>query len=169
MSETEYLPNIANLDFVEGLYAEYLRDPSSVAPEWRRYFEKILKGNGDAERFRAGPSFRPPGLFNPSVEAGTDQNVNVGDTVSLDPATFTDPGGDDTHTATIDWDDGTVEPGTVNQTAGTVSGSHVYTAAGTYTVTITVTDDDGGETSDTFTVVVTGPDMYYNYIPAVYK
>jgi PKD repeat protein len=28
----------------------------------------------------------------PSVNAGADQNVNVGETVSLDPATFTDSG-----------------------------------------------------------------------------
>jgi hypothetical protein len=32
-----------------------------------------------------------------------------------------------------------------------------------------VMDDDGGMSSDTFTVVVTGPDMYYNYVPAIYK
>ncbi len=105
----------------------------------------------------------------PTVNAGVDQNVNVGDTVSLDPATFTDPGGDDTHTAMIDWGDGTVEAGTVNQGVGTVSGSHVYTAPGTYTVTVTVIDDDGGQSSDTFTVIVTGPTVFYNYVPAVYK
>jgi PKD repeat protein len=102
----------------------------------------------------------------PTVDAGSNQNVNQGDTVSLDPATFTDPGTADTHTATINWGDGTVEAGTVNQGAGTVSGSHVYTQAGTYMVTVTVTDDDGGSNSDTFTVVVVGPDVYYIYMPA---
>ncbi len=105
----------------------------------------------------------------PSVNAGGDQTVNQGETVFLDPATFTDPGGDDTHTATIDWDDGTVEAGTVNQTNNTVSGSHVYTTAGTYTVTVTVMDDDGGMSSDTFTVVVIGPDTYYLYMPAAFS
>jgi PKD repeat protein len=105
----------------------------------------------------------------PLVNAGSDQTAEVGDTVSLDPATFTDTGGDDTHTATIDWGDGTVEPGTVNQANDTVSGSHVYTSAGIYTVTVTVADDDGSDGSDTFTVVITGPEMYYNYIPAVAK
>jgi uncharacterized repeat protein (TIGR01451 family) len=89
----------------------------------------------------------------PVVDAGTDQLVDEGVTVSLDPATFTDAGAPDTHTATIDWGDGTaVEPGTVG--AGTVAGSHVYADDGAYTVTVTVTDDDGGSNADTLTVTV---------------
>jgi hypothetical protein len=36
-------------------------------------------------------------------------------------------------------------------------------------VTVTVVDDDGGESSDTFTVIVTGSDTYYLYMPAVFK
>jgi PKD repeat protein len=36
--------------------------------------------------------------------------------------------------------------------------THVYTKAGTYTVTLTVTDSRGGTFSDTFEVVVTKPD-----------
>jgi pentapeptide MXKDX repeat protein len=87
----------------------------------------------------------------PTVEAGDNQTVFLGDPVDL-LATFTDAGSDDTHTATIDWGDGTVESGSVDQTAGTVSGIHIYSDPGEYIVTVTVTDNGGDAGNDTFTV-----------------
>ena len=66
---------------------------------------------------------------------------------------FTDASPEDTHTATINWGDGTVEPLTVVQGAGsgTFSASHQYldddptgTAGDDYTVIVEVTDDDTG-------------------------
>ncbi|HPM81747.1 MAG TPA: PKD domain-containing protein [Candidatus Anammoximicrobium sp.] len=77
----------------------------------------------------------------------------------LPSVTFTDPGVEDTHTATIDWGDTSpVEDGTVVEPAGAqageVHGSHVYADDGTYTVTVTVEDDDGGVTTETITVTV---------------
>jgi len=102
----------------------------------------------------------------PTVEAGSDQTVTEGQTVSLDPATFNDLGTLDTHTATIDWGDGTAPdvgvvtetpsgpPGLTSGANGTVSGRHVYADDGTYTVTVTVTDNEGASGSDTLTVTV---------------
>ena len=52
-----------------------------------------------------------------------------GDAVDLS-AVFSDPNANDTHAATIDWGDGTVTSGTVNQASDTVSASHVYTEGG---------------------------------------
>jgi len=93
----------------------------------------------------------------PVVDAGPDQTITEGDTLSLAPATFTDAGVLDTHTATIDWGDGSaIESGAVTESngSGSVAGSHPYPTAGTYTVTVTVTDNDGGVGSDSLTVTV---------------
>ncbi len=64
MSDIDRWPNASNLAFVEGLYAEYLRDPQAVDEQWRDYFEGV-KSNGTG-RQAVGPSFKPRTLFNPA-------------------------------------------------------------------------------------------------------
>jgi chitodextrinase len=59
---------------------------------------------------------------------------------------FSDPGALDTHTATWNFGDGATSTG--------FSSVHSYSAAGAYTVTFTVTDDDGGVGQSTATVTV---------------
>lgn len=80
----------------------------------------------------------------PSVDAST---VATGACTAALSASFTDPGAADTHVASVDWGDGTpvvdVDPAT-----SPVTGSHTYTSNGTFTVMVTVTDDDGGVGSD---------------------
>ncbi len=66
--------------------------------------------------------------------------VNTSVTAS---ANFTDLNTLDTHTASWNWGDGIVTPGTVTESSGSVSDSHTYTAAGVYTITLTVTDNSG--------------------------
>lgn len=56
----EVLPSSENLAFVESLLESYLADPSSVTPDWRTYFERITRSNGD---FKTGPSFKPRSIF----------------------------------------------------------------------------------------------------------
>jgi hypothetical protein len=67
-------------------------------------------------------------------------------------ATFTDAGGaeDASHyTPTINWGDGTTSTGTVTATSNgfRVSGSHTYTAAETYNVSVTIKDEGGSSTT----------------------
>jgi len=111
-------------------------------------------------------------IFNivPTFEAGPNQTVNEGDPLNV-TGSFSDPGWDDAHTATIDWGDGTPlenaiiiitnpgGPGTLK--TGTVEGSHVYADNGVFTMTLNFTDDDGGFVVDSLTVTV------YNVVPTV--
>src|SRR5450432_4328902 len=63
---SEGSPNTLSLAFAEGLYADYLRDPSLVPEDWQKYFDELTP---DAEYGRApklGPSFKAATLFNPT-------------------------------------------------------------------------------------------------------
>jgi hypothetical protein len=74
--------------------------------------------------------------------------------------TFTDPGIPDTHTATIDWGDGTVDD--LGAVVSPVNGSHSYSAAGSYAIVVAITDDDGGVgTAPKQIEVVEGQDALY--------
>ncbi len=106
----------------------------------------------------------------PIVTPPADQTTTEGSMLSLDVATFIDPGftnpaagTHETFTATIDWGDGTpIEAGVVSATqgsagiltAGSVSGEHIFANDGDYEVEVTVTDDDGGAGSASFVVTV---------------
>ncbi|HEX4120834.1 MAG TPA: 2-oxoglutarate dehydrogenase E1 component [Verrucomicrobiae bacterium] len=57
MNQKPEFPDSWNLPFVERLYTEFARDPASVAPDWRGYFERIRNGE-PAEAPRLAPSFQ---------------------------------------------------------------------------------------------------------------
>jgi hypothetical protein len=84
---------------------------------------------------------------------GTGDSIDEGETATVS-AEFTDPGVLDTHTASIDWgDDGPTTDG-LSPAALADGVDHVYGDNGTYEVTVTVTDDDGGVGEDIVSVVV---------------
>jgi PKD repeat protein len=74
-------------------------------------------------------------------------------------ATFTDPGVQDTHTCSVDWDPDTTT-GTVAESGGngTCTDTYSYAAAGVYNIVVTLTDKDGDHDADTVMVVVYDPD-----------
>ena len=61
------LPNSVSLEFVEALYADYLRDPESVSPDWRQYFQSLSEGNGFSKGQSLTPAFKPWSIFDPPV------------------------------------------------------------------------------------------------------
>jgi PKD repeat protein len=82
----------------------------------------------------------------PTADAGIDLTANEGATVNFS-GSFTDPGAEDTHT--LDWDFGDG-----NLASGSLSPTHEYGDNGSFSVTFTVQDDDGGVGNDTLTVTV---------------
>jgi PKD repeat protein len=97
------------------------------------------------------PNNKPPQVDLAEVTSPVDE----GATASLS-AHFSDEDATDTHTATINWGDGSVQAGTVDETggAGTVTGTHAYRDNASYTVTVTVSDLRGGSGGGTDTVIV---------------
>ncbi len=82
----------------------------------------------------------------PNVLAGEDEEVDEGAMISFAGA-FSDPGWLDTHIIEWDFGDG-------NFASGTLFPTNTYGDDGSYEVTLTVTDDDGGVGTETLTVTV---------------
>jgi len=81
-----------------------------------------------------------PTVSEPTVPAGP---IPAGSVITVS-ATFTDPGTADTHTGAIQWDvGGAFETAGVTTTDGIVTARKIL-APGVYSVTLMVTDDDGG-------------------------
>ncbi len=82
--------------------------------------------------------------------------VVLGASTTLD-GSFTDVGVLDTHIVSIDWGDATTSAGTVTEAdgSGDFTGQHTYALPQSYTIAVTVTDNDSGSAVQQITVTVT--------------
>jgi hypothetical protein len=100
----------------------------------------------------------------PVLIVAKDQQVNEGQPLNLSAtngapalALYIDPNLADSHTASVDWGDGSpVQDATIiaGVGAGAIGGTHVYADEGNYTVTVSVADNNGGSDSQSFNVLV---------------
>jgi parallel beta-helix repeat protein len=96
-------------------------------------------------------------VTSPVANAGENQTVNVGETVSFDAGGSTDNVG----IVSYEWDFG-------DETSGTgKTATHEYANAGTYTVTLTVKDAAGNQATDTMIVTVNPTEAFPWWIVAV--
>jgi Ca2+-binding RTX toxin-like protein len=92
------------------------------------------------------------GLLTSAPEVG---DAKPGDVVTV-TGLFADLGTLDTHTAIIDWGDGTITAASVDEGADFFMGVHTYTTGGIFEIAITLSDDDLGTVTATSTALVTG-------------
>jgi PKD repeat protein len=81
-----------------------------------------------------------------NIKQPSSEQILTNDELEL-TGSFSDPGMDDIHTIEWNFGDGTIVTGSLTTT-------HKYTEVGEYTVTLTVTDDDGGIGRDTSKIIV---------------
>lgn len=91
-----------------------------------------------------------PTLSTLTLGGATGTGCVGGNNVTLDFG-FSDPGSSDTWTVDLNWGDGTAHTPLAASTGTQPEASHNY-AAGTYTISVEVKDDDGGTDSDTGSV-----------------
>ncbi|MGH9222470.1 MAG: PKD domain-containing protein [Acidimicrobiales bacterium] len=106
-------------------------------------------------RFLSRTALGPPGNLPPSVDAGPNRSVPLPQAASLD-GTVSDDGLPAGSTVTVAWTR-SAGPGTVSfANAAAVDTTATFSAAGTYTLTLTASDS-ALSASDTMTVTVTDP------------
>ncbi len=154
-------PPGAVIDPVTGVFTWIPADGPATAQVTVRVTDSGTPPLSDTASFAVTVNNVPPVITSLCTSAMTPGSAGEGQTVTL-AGTFTDAGVLDTHTATIDWGDGTTGAAVIEEAggAGSLSGSHAYAAGGLYSIAVTVADDDGGTTSATTTAVITSAGVH---------
>ncbi len=105
----------------------------------------------DSDQSSVAVNNAPPEIISSTLSANP---VQVGIAVNV-TVLYSDPGQADTHTAVVDWDDGTGGDMIVDPLAHSAVAVHTYANSGLYTIQITVTDDDSASIVDTIELEVT--------------
>ena len=92
-----------------------------------------------------------------TAPSGLSLSSNVTGLSATVSGTFSDPDATDTHDVSVTWGDGAITQSTLAAGVTSFSATHTYAAAGTFAVTVTVTDSAGASTSATTSVGATVP------------
>ena len=138
----------------------YLDDPGSTAPNDNYSITYSIDDHRfglDTGATEVTVNNVSPIVFNTAVTPAT---VTVGGTVTL-TGNYSDPGyhgspADENLQVLINWGDGQSKSLATGGIPGTIFESHQYVTAGSFTITIRATDNDGGLTVDSLGVTVTG-------------
>ncbi len=136
---------------------QYLDDaPSGTTSDTYTVSVSIDDGDGGTDSGSTGATVNnvDPVIVTLNNSSNDGCGVLEGQSVSLS-GSYTDVGTLDTHTALINWGDGSPVQ-TVAQSGGAISGSHVYADAGFYAITYTLKDDDTGQAVEMTTAVIAG-------------
>jgi len=88
-----------------------------------------------------------------TLSATSPVSILSGDAVSV-AGSFTDPGNDAPWQSVIAWGNGTSTSATQAQSGASITGTKTYLAVGAYTVSLTVTDNDGASGAQSLSVDV---------------
>ncbi|MBI3870272.1 MAG: hypothetical protein HY299_17240 [Verrucomicrobia bacterium] len=151
----------------------YLDDKPGASPSDSFEISYALNDNSGPGSF--GQLNVVVGNVPPSVNAGPDESIASGEAMH-GSGSFADPGAD-TWTATVNYGDGSPAQPLALGPGKTFVLDHLFPSDGSYLVTVTLKDDDGGEGSDTIRVDVglklkiasRGPDHVSVSWPSLFK
>jgi len=113
---------------------------------------EIRDKDGGVREYTASVSVRNVA---PTVTAAANQSGSEGSAVSFDLGSFSDPGADSPWAVDVNWGDASAHTTfSVTSKGALGSKSHTYADNGSYSVTVKVTDKDGGSDSKPFTATI---------------